>query len=691
MEPTLASSWADHQLISLSATAMVTKRSDTVHRSYASQMKPRTILGPRNWSDLALDNSTELGKSQAFVDLDDLVNIKRGHVSSSDEDTPELSSPSSTSSVSSAYSSRQSPPVQHKPRTRPPSKRTPSAKVVENRENERGRSTRTTRSTTRRERRLSSDGHDDPADNDSGSSTCTSFATPNLTEFTSAQCPPPPRAQLFQTCDSLWNGKKSNDEPIDVQVIGKQLLQRLHEASQRILETKSSARTLPMSMRLRKGDGSNSAVGGSRNFFARTRVIDRVEQRQRAVEKIKRFLDFVTDEDLQCFQQLSEQVHQVDITTQYSCATCHKCYKNSRGLAYHLERCRGTRGQTNMSDDEEDDPNAIIRCICARPTDSTGSMVQCDRCEIWLHMDCIGQSEDALAEHYFCPRCAGQTRSPSPDAFLHQSSGGGGGKSVDLLVQARNLELAKCHNNKVKKHQARLNKQQRSRSSRHLANRHATGLTRKTLVNWRQEAVRKDQLLQQKALQRVLNLSRSVSRSSMDADSDFADDDDTMSYMSAQDDQDWQSNQFNMEDEAKTSFVSESWSDEPPSLLFDQGSLGSSPMDDDSGLDLSTSSSQMVTQLPSDCHVEHLFDMDGSMDDNTIRIHSEWNGSDNAIISPYLFSHKLPEHVFETFSTIPSTPQDEAIDLWLSTGGGGDVVAGVDMDQELDGLVDLDI
>lgn len=274
-------------------------------------MKPRTILGPRNWSDLGLDNSTEHGKGQAFVDLDDLVNTKRSHVSSSDEDTPELSSPSSTSSVSSAYSSRQSPPVQHKPRTRPPSKRTPSAKVVENRENERGRSTRTTRSTTRRERRLSSDGHDDQAENDSGSSTCTSFATPNLTEFTSAQCPPPPRAQLFQTCDSLWNGKKSNDEPIDVQAIGKQLLQRLHEASQRILETKSSARTLPMSMRLRKGDGSSSAVGGSRNFFARTRVIDRVEQRQRAVEKIKRFLDFVTDEDLQCFQRLSEQVHQV--------------------------------------------------------------------------------------------------------------------------------------------------------------------------------------------------------------------------------------------------------------------------------------------------------------------------------------------------------------------------------------------
>lgn len=308
-------------------------------------------------------------------------------------------------------------------------------------------------------------------------------------------------------------------------------------------------------------------------------------------------------------------------------------------------------------------------------------MVQCDRCEIWLHMDCIGQSEDALADQYFCPRCAGEYRSPSPAFHV------GGGKSVDLLIQARNLELAKSHTttNKVsfKKH-PRTNKQRQQRSRYPPP---PNGLTRKTLANWRQEAVRKDQLLQQKTLQRVLNLSRSMSRSSMDADSDFADDDDTMSYMSVQDDQEWQSNQFH--EEAKTTFVNDSWSDEPPSLLFDQGSLGSSPIDD--GLDLSTSSSQMVTLLPSDCHtVEHLFDMDASMVDHTIRIHGEWTGSESSIISPYLFPHqnplKLSDHGFESYSSVHSTRQhDEAIDLWLSTGGGGGVVAGVEMDQELDG------
>jgi len=571
---------------------------------------------------------------------------------------------------------------------------------MENRENEKTRSTRTTRSATRRERRLSSveqhgDNNDESAENDSGGdSTCASFATPNLTEFTNAQCPPP-KAQLFQTCDSLWNGNKNNAAAVvdDIDAMGKQLRQKLHEASQRILETKSSARTLPMSMRLRKGDGTACAVGGGRNFFARTRAMDRMHQRQKAIEKIKQFLDFVTDQDLQYFQRLSEQVHQVDITTQYSCATCHKCYKNNRGLAYHLERCRGTDGQTTREEEEEEeeeDPNAIIRCICARPSDANGSMVQCDRCEIWLHLDCIGQSEDALDEQYFCPRCAGQYRSPSPS--LHS----GGGKSVALLIQARNLELAKSHTKvQFKKHPStRSNKTQRSRAR--YPPPPSNGLTRKTLANWRHEAVRKDQLLQQKTLQRVLNLSRSMSRSSMDADSDFADDDDNMSYMSGQGDEDWQINQFL--DDARTSFVSGSWSDETPSLLFDQDSLGSSPMDEEPGLDLSTSSSQMVTQLPSDCHaVEHLFDMDAtSMDDQTIRISGEWTGSENAIIPPYLFPHqhhlKLSENVFETYSTFHSTQHEEAIDLWLSTGGGGaDVVTGVDMDQELDGLVDLDI
>jgi hypothetical protein len=64
-------------------------------------------------------------------------------------------------------------------------------------------------------------------------------------------------------------------------------------------------------MRLRKGDGTSCAVGGSKNFFARTRIVDRMQQRQRAVEKIKQLLGCVNDEDLQCFQRLSEQVHQV--------------------------------------------------------------------------------------------------------------------------------------------------------------------------------------------------------------------------------------------------------------------------------------------------------------------------------------------------------------------------------------------
>ncbi|KAG2176229.1 hypothetical protein INT43_005463 [Umbelopsis isabellina] len=682
MEPALASSWANHQLIDLPAMNMENKRYETAHRSYASQMKPRTILGPRNWSDLDIDGSSELGKRQTFVDLDDLVNIKRRHVFNSDEDMPELSSPSSTSSVSSTFSSRQSPPAQPKPRTRPPSKRTPSAKVMENRQNELTRSTRTTRSSTKRERRLSSRQTDHDDDEESA---CASFATPNLTEFTDAQTPPP-RAQLFQTCDTLWHGKNgisTEDSMLDINAVGKKLRFKLHQASQRILETKSSARTLPMSMRLRKGDGSSSAVGGSKNFFTRSRVIDRMHQRQRAIEKIKKYLDFVTDEDLQCFQRLSEQDHQVDITTQYTCATCHKCYKNSRGLAYHLERCRGANGQPNYEEDEEDDPNAIIRCICARPTDSTGSMVQCDRCEIWLHMDCIGQSEDALDDQYFCPRCAGHYRSPSPTYHT------GGGKSVDLLVQARNLELAKSRARVILKKQTRKS----SRSSRHAP---SLQQHRKALINWRQEAVRKDQMLQQKKLQRVLRLSRSTSMSSLDADSDLADDDDNASYLSDQNVEEWQDIT-----DSRTLFVSDSWSnDDPPSLLFDQGSLSSSPIDEDHVLDLSTSSSQMVIQLPSECqpnNIEHLFDIDSPMDENTVFIPAfnggDWTSSDN--VSPYLFPHqnrlKLVDQSFETYPSVSSTPHDEAIDLWLSTGGGGDVVVGVDMDQELDGLVDLDM
>ncbi|RZC36921.1 histone-lysine N-methyltransferase ash1 [Asbolus verrucosus] len=53
----------------------------------------------------------------------------------------------------------------------------------------------------------------------------------------------------------------------------------------------------------------------------------------------------------------------------------------------------------NRSKDEEED---IIRCICGMPRDE-GLMIQCERCMVWQHSECV--KADVSAESYHCEQC----------------------------------------------------------------------------------------------------------------------------------------------------------------------------------------------------------------------------------------------------------------------------------------------
>lgn len=89
----------------------------------------------------------------------------------------------------------------------------------------------------------------------------------------------------------------------------------------------------------------------------------------------------------------------------YVCEPCHKKYKNRNGLAYHLQRCK------NSSKDGEDKANgdeSVINCICSQNTDEHGTMVQCDKCRIWLHSECVGLTEEALDDSFHCANCKEQ-------------------------------------------------------------------------------------------------------------------------------------------------------------------------------------------------------------------------------------------------------------------------------------------
>ncbi|KAI7855777.1 hypothetical protein BDC45DRAFT_76616 [Circinella umbellata] len=48
---------------------------------------------------------------------------------------------------------------------------------------------------------------------------------------------------------------------------------------------------------------------------------------------------------------------------------------------------------------------SIVKCICDTPDEEYGSMVQCDDCQRWLHLDCLKMSEAVLGETFRCPLC----------------------------------------------------------------------------------------------------------------------------------------------------------------------------------------------------------------------------------------------------------------------------------------------
>ncbi|KAG2235528.1 hypothetical protein INT48_003091 [Thamnidium elegans] len=92
-----------------------------------------------------------------------------------------------------------------------------------------------------------------------------------------------------------------------------------------------------------------------------------------------------------------------DGSTVYVCEPCHKKYKNRNGLSYHLQRCKyRTKEEKEGSGLQEE---SIISCICTKNTDEHGTMVQCDKCQIWLHSECVGLTEDALDDAFHCASC----------------------------------------------------------------------------------------------------------------------------------------------------------------------------------------------------------------------------------------------------------------------------------------------
>ncbi|KAJ1902171.1 hypothetical protein LPJ66_000260, partial [Kickxella alabastrina] len=122
------------------------------------------------------------------------------------------------------------------------------------------------------------------------------------------------------------------------------------------------------------------------------------------------------------------------------CKYCNKQYKYQSKLASHEQHCSSRLEALLYSADENE--HHIIHCVCGprhdRPTGERDElpMVQCDNCQLWLHIECMGVDEDNLPDEFYCPRCDAVGSSAEndndnddmscPSTPKHRQIGGGG-------------------------------------------------------------------------------------------------------------------------------------------------------------------------------------------------------------------------------------------------------------------------
>ncbi|OBZ83749.1 putative histone deacetylase complex subunit cti6 [Choanephora cucurbitarum] len=62
------------------------------------------------------------------------------------------------------------------------------------------------------------------------------------------------------------------------------------------------------------------------------------------------------------------------------------------------------RRSQSTSDENSTDSSSVTRCICGH-THSLGLMVQCDKCEVWQHCECMGLEPPDIPDQYYCEQC----------------------------------------------------------------------------------------------------------------------------------------------------------------------------------------------------------------------------------------------------------------------------------------------
>ncbi|KAI8370593.1 uncharacterized protein BYT42DRAFT_95181 [Radiomyces spectabilis] len=78
--------------------------------------------------------------------------------------------------------------------------------------------------------------------------------------------------------------------------------------------------------------------------------------------------------------------------------------KSSSGGRRRQRQQRQRHRSQSTSDEGSSDGGSVTRCVCGE-FHNVGLMVQCDKCEVWQHCECVGLEEKDIPEQYYCEEC----------------------------------------------------------------------------------------------------------------------------------------------------------------------------------------------------------------------------------------------------------------------------------------------
>ena len=81
-----------------------------------------------------------------------------------------------------------------------------------------------------------------------------------------------------------------------------------------------------------------------------------------------------------------------------------KCLKDRKFSPFPTKQKCGYRSRHLPFQDIE------LFCTCLMPETYREKMIECDKCELWFHTDCVGLSSiPESMEHWFCNSCRGRS------------------------------------------------------------------------------------------------------------------------------------------------------------------------------------------------------------------------------------------------------------------------------------------